>query len=132
MNFTRLMELISKQLYALMGGVGAFERRAAFEAQQLLREGRLDLMDVCAPPESGLGRAVEKLGGSVMSFGKHNEYDLRTNTGYRRASETLALERPRRVVFPPPCTARSIIQNGASGRLSSASAWGPSVVRTTR
>ena len=47
-----------------------------------------------------------------MRLGKHNGYDLTTDTGYRRASETLSMETPRRVVFSPPCTARSIIQNG--------------------
>ena len=34
-------------------------KQAAFEAQQILREGRLDMLEVCAPPESGLGQAVE-------------------------------------------------------------------------
>eukprot|EP00959_Pyramimonas_sp_CCMP1952_P112961 2361220-Pyramimonas_sp.AAC.1 len=70
-------------------------------------------MEVCAPPDSKLGVEAEKLGGKVMRLGKHNMYDLTTNAGYRRASETLREEMPRRVVFSPPCTARSIIQNAS-------------------
>ena len=48
-----------------------------------------------------------------MRLGKHDEHDLTKNAGFRRASETSSLERPRRVAFSPPCAARSIIQNAS-------------------
>eukprot|EP00959_Pyramimonas_sp_CCMP1952_P027540 578816-Pyramimonas_sp.AAC.1 len=65
-------------------------------------------MEARAPPDSKSGAEVEKPGGKVMGLGKHNEYDLTTNAGYRRASKTIREALPRRAVFSPPRTARSI------------------------
>eukprot|EP00959_Pyramimonas_sp_CCMP1952_P186039 3890221-Pyramimonas_sp.AAC.1 len=44
-----------RQIYALRAGVLKHEETAAREAQYLLREGRLDLMEARAPPDSRVG-----------------------------------------------------------------------------
>ena len=76
----------------------------------LSRYHRLDLMEICTPAQSGLGQAVESLGGSVKRIGLHNGYDLATRKGLNRIAHELVTSRPRRVVLTPPCGPWSRIQ----------------------
>ena len=39
----------AQKLYALIGGINKYQQLAAFEAHELLSEGRLDLLEACAP-----------------------------------------------------------------------------------
>jgi len=69
----------------------------------LSRQGRLDLLEVCTPPDSGLGAEVEKLGGNVYRAGIHTGHDLSTNGGLRRLMLVAKARKPRRMVASPPC-----------------------------
>ncbi|CAK0904649.1 unnamed protein product, partial [Prorocentrum cordatum] len=77
----------------------------------LTKTKRADLMEVCCPNESLLGKAVEAQHGRVMRCGLFNGYDMGTATGVRRAMHLLRLARPRRLALSPPCTADCPIQN---------------------
>ncbi|CAK0840995.1 unnamed protein product, partial [Prorocentrum cordatum] len=77
----------------------------------LTKTKRADLMEVCGPNESSLGKAVEAQHGQVIRCGLFNGYDMGTATGVRRAIHLLRMARPRRLVFSPPCTADCPFQN---------------------
>ena len=81
------------------------------DIRNIVNDNGVDLVEVCAPPGSNLGSAVQRAGGSAVQLGLHSGHDLSTNTGFRRAVEELRALRPANVVFAPPCTARSRIQN---------------------
>ena len=77
----------------------------------LTRKERLDLLEICTPDGSGLGQAVEELGGTVMRLGLHNGYDMSTKSVLNRALHIVREQRPRRLVASPLCHAGSVIQN---------------------
>ena len=72
---------------------------------------RVDLMEVCAPWDSPLSEAVERLGGTTIRLGLHNGFDMSTKTGPRKALALLRRVKPRYVHVSPPCFPFSIIQN---------------------
>ena len=72
---------------------------------------RVDLMEVCAPWDSPLSEAVERLGGTTIRLGLRNGFDMSTKTGLRKALALLRRVKPRYVHVAPPCFPFSIIQN---------------------
>ena len=67
-------------------------------------------MEVCTPKDSNLSQAVMSGGGTARRVGLFNGYDLATRTGLQRVLHLCRSEKPRRVVFSPPCGADSSIQ----------------------
>ena len=72
---------------------------------------RLDLLEVCAPWDSPLGKAVQEAEGTVERLGLHNGYDLSTRSGTQKAMEFMRRHRPRHVHFSPPCLPWSPMRN---------------------
>ena len=95
----------------LLGSLRAdlFEGVDAFCA--LTKGNRLDLLEVCAPWDSPLSVAVRDAGGSALSIGLHNGYDLTTHQGFKNALTFVREYRPRYIHFSPPCDPWSAMQN---------------------
>ena len=74
----------------------------------------LDLLEVCAPWDSPLGKSVERHGGTVMRLGVHNGFDLSTTKGYQKASEILRNKRKHRVLLTPLFRTATRKQNNKS------------------
>ena len=72
---------------------------------------RDDLVEVCAPWDSPLSKAVQDLGGRAMRLGLHNGYDLSTRKGFLMAAQYLRQHRPRYLHFSPPCFPWSPMMN---------------------
>lgn len=79
--------------------------------RELVAGSQLDLLEVCAPWDSPLSRAVREEGGRAMSIGVHNGYDLTTRLGFKRAVKLLRETRPRYMHLSPPCDPWSPLQN---------------------
>ena len=78
---------------------------------ELVAGSQLDLLEVCAPWDSPLSRAVREEGGGAMSIGVHNGFDLTTRLGFKRAVKLLRKTRPRYMHISPPCDPWSPLQN---------------------
>lgn len=72
---------------------------------------KVDLVEICTPWDSPLGKAVEERGGTVFRMGPHNGYDLTTRSGLVKACATLRELRPRNLHASPPCFPFSQFQN---------------------
>lgn len=71
---------------------------------------RVDLIEVCTPPDSLLVTVLDKHGGRGERWGLHN-YGLSTKRGFNKANTDLRIKRPRRLWLSPPCTMFSASQN---------------------
>ena len=71
----------------------------------------LDLLEVCAPWDSPLTKAVRDTGGKSMAIGLHNGYDLTTVSGLKKAIALVRKHRPRYIHVSPPCDPWSAMQN---------------------
>ena len=100
------------------------DMHALFEQQQLAVEretvdcfhglcyhNRVDLLEVCAPWDSPLSAAVEKLGGTALRLGLHNGFGLSTNEGLKKTLALVRKVKPRYVHVSPPCFPYTIMQN---------------------
>lgn len=72
---------------------------------------RVDLLENRAPWDSPLSAAVERLGGSAMRVGLHNNFDMSTSGGLRKVLDLLRKVKPRYLHISPPCFPFSIMQN---------------------
>ena len=79
--------------------------------QEILRGARLDLLEICAPWDSPLTKAVEEAGGRAVALGLQNGYDLTTRSGFRKAAQFIREMKPRCVHISPPCFPWSPMQN---------------------
>ena len=79
--------------------------------QEVLQGPQLDLLEVCAPWDSPLSRAVVEEGGRAMSIGVHNGYDLTTRMGFKRAVKLLRDKKPRYLHVSFPCDPWTPLQN---------------------
>ena len=79
--------------------------------QEILQGARLDLLEICAPWDSPLTKAVEEAGGRAFALGLHNGYDLTTRSGFRKAAQFMREMKPRYVHISPPCFPWSPMQN---------------------
>ena len=111
------------EVHELSGDVRKiFQRQArkieseVIEAFHALTKDRYDLVEVCAPWDSTLSKAVEEAGGKAYRMGLHNGYDLMTRAGLRKAVETLKKLRPRYVHISPPCYPWTIMNNAIRRR----------------
>ena len=71
----------------------------------------LDLLEVCAPWDSPLVKAVQNAGGQAMAIGLHNDYDLATRRGFVRAAQLIRERKPKYLHVSPPCFPWSPLQN---------------------
>ena len=72
---------------------------------------KYDLIEVCAPWDSNLGKEIEKQGGKVFRMGPHNGFDLTTKAGLIKATKVFRETRPRHVHLSPACFPWSQFQN---------------------
>ena len=79
--------------------------------REVLEGGSLDLLEVCAPWDSPLCRAVRERGGRAFAIGLHNGYDLTKREGFLRAASLVRECKPRYVHFSPPCDPWTSLQN---------------------
>ena len=77
----------------------------------VVRASRLDLLEVCAPWDSPLAKAVREQGGTAMAIGVHNGFDLSTREGFLKAAALVRETKPRYIHFSPPCCPWSSLQN---------------------
>ena len=96
-------EIMSSMHTELQEGVQAL--------QEILRGARLDLLEICAPWDSPLTKAVEEAGGRAVALGLQNGYDLTTTSGFRKAAQFMREMKPRYVHISPPCFPWSPMQN---------------------
>lgn len=73
------------------------------ELLNLVGQGSLDLLEVCAPWDSPLTKAVRDHGGRAYALGIHNGFDLGTTKGFRAAVEVVRKTKPRYLHVSPPC-----------------------------
>jgi hypothetical protein len=71
----------------------------------------VDLVEVCTPWDSPLGKAVEEKGGKVFRMGVHNGFDLSTRKGFLSACRALRELRPMNFHASPHCYPWSQFQN---------------------
>ena len=83
----------------------------AVDVGALRDAGRLDLVEVCTPQDSGLVQAIREDGRQGTRLSIWNGFDLATTKGFNRTLEYLRLHKPRRVWWSPPCTPFSVVQN---------------------
>lgn len=88
-----------------------FDRETVELFDELCCPERVDLMEVCAPWDSPLSEAVERLGGTTVRLGLHNGFDMSTKSGLRKALALLRRVKPRYVHLSPPCFPFTIMQN---------------------
>lgn len=88
---------------SLIHAVGDFRELAGWNT--------LDLLEICAPWDSPLTKAVIQEGGRAMSIGLHNGYDLKTVAGFKAALALLRKTKPRYIHVSPPCDPWTAIQN---------------------
>ena len=86
-------EIMSSMHTELQEGVQAL--------QEILRGARLDLLEICAPWDSPLTKAVEEAGGRAVALGLQNGYDLTTTSGFRKAAQFIREMKPRYVHISP-------------------------------
>lgn len=70
-----------------------------------------DLIEVCAPWDSNLGKEVERQGGSCLRMGVHNGFDLSTKAGFQKAAKVIRETRPRLIHLSPACFPWTRLQN---------------------
>ncbi len=75
------------------------------------RFGSLDVLEVCTPADSVITDAVIAAGGTASRASHWNGHDLTKAKGYKKLMETIDEQRPRHVIFAPPCGADSVIQS---------------------
>lgn len=68
------------------------------------------VMELCCEADSGITKAVEKMGGIGIRCGLHNGYDLLKKEGFNKAMQTLEVERPDALWVAFPCGPTSSIQ----------------------
>ena len=83
-----------------------------------VRFGRLDLLEVCANPDSPQTQAVENAGGEGRRTSFWNGYDLPTRRGRERLYLLCSAKRPRHVWFSSPCGSHSSTSGAVSQRVS--------------
>lgn len=79
--------------------------------REVLEGGSLDLLEVCAPWDSPMCRAVRARGGRAFAIGIHNGFDLTKREGFLRAASLVRTCKPRYVHFSPPCDPWTSLQN---------------------
>jgi len=77
----------------------------------LLRNQKLDLLEVCAPWDSPLSSTIRSMGGKAYSIGNHNGFDLSTRKGFLRAANFIREFKPGYLHVSPPCFPWSPLQN---------------------
>ncbi len=87
----------------LLSGIG--------DLRKMVGGPQLDLLEICAPWDSPLSRAVRDAGGKALSIGIHNGYDLKLMSGFKKAALLIRRLRPRYVHFSPPCDPWTAMQN---------------------
>ena len=73
--------------------------------------GRLDIMEICTPTDSGLMQACMEKGLQGKRLSNWSGHDLATDVGTQRTLEELRLWKPRKVWWSPPCDPFSSLQN---------------------
>eukprot|EP00959_Pyramimonas_sp_CCMP1952_P329098 6889798-Pyramimonas_sp.AAC.1 len=58
------------------------------------RTHRADLPGVCVPPDRGLSKEVENMGGVISRMGLFNMFDFSKKTAVAKAKEQIMKERP--------------------------------------
>ena len=86
-------------------------REGIHAIQSVLGGSQLDLLEVCAPWDAPLSRAVQAEGGRALAIGLHNGYDLTKVSGFKRAVKLVRDMKPRYLHVTPPCFPWSPMQN---------------------
>lgn len=84
--------------------------RANLDWQMLVREARLDLLEIGAPEDSTLSTEIRNRGGSAFSVGPHCGIDFSTTAGLRAVLRIVEERRPRHLWFSLPCDPWSTLQ----------------------
>ena len=94
----------------LVTQVREHRQRIQQDLLDVVRPSTVDLLEIGAPENSSLKRAMEHAGGSAFSMGLWNQFDFARPAAVKKAREYVQQHRPRRVHLSPPCTPFSIIQ----------------------
>ena len=95
----------------VMAATSCIKQDITVDVGSLRDAGRLDLVEVCTPQDSGLVQAIREDGRQGTRLSIWNGFDLATTKGLNRTLEYLRLHKPRRVWWSPPCTPFSVVQN---------------------
>lgn len=101
-NLGELKPISSSQRRDIMNNIGLVSNETMAEFDYLVGR-RYDLVEICAPWDSNLGREVERQGGRCLRMGPHNGFDLSTKARFQKAAKVLRDTRPRHVHVSPAC-----------------------------
>ncbi|CAJ1451200.1 unnamed protein product, partial [Effrenium voratum] len=73
-------------------------------------KGGMKVMELCCEENSGLGQAVEAVGGTINRCGLFNNCDIMKRAGYAKVEQLIEKERPDILWLSLPCGATSTIQ----------------------
>ena len=111
LNHHTLESITQQQQHEITDNLTQQLEQAERYFEDVLRQSHVDLVEVCAPWDSPLCRAVRECGGTAIALGVHNGFDLLTTQGYRKAIDVIRKLRPRYVHISPPCHLWSPFQN---------------------
>ena len=93
----------SQMWFSILAATAGIKQHLSDDINQLRHIGRLDLMEVCTPSDSGLTEACLRIGLQGRRLSNWSGHDLATESGTQKVLEEIRLYRPRKVWWSPPC-----------------------------
>ena len=101
------------------------EKELTDAVNHLAGRGRLDLLEVCTHPDSGLANEVEKRGGTTLRIGHWNGCDMSTKGDLAKAKAIAKSLRPQHATFLRPALPFRRSRHSTQRRQSVLQTWRP-------